>query len=518
MFLSRNNIILSLKVKLLQRKKSFFFLRKLKKKFPQAQIYLVGGAVRDLLLSRFTQDYDFVIRNISLNKLKDFLSKIGDVNLVGQTFGVLKFIPDEVRPHQVFDIALPRRDFSFRTGGYRDVRTQNDPYLSIEEDLSRRDFTINAMAIELYSGSFKNNILIDPQGGYQDLKKRIIRSVGQPERRFEEDYSRILRGIRFACQLNNGLPKNNWAIEEKTWQSMKNKMSSLLTFEKQIVPYEVIAREFLKSFISNPVKAFDFYEQSDAFKELIPEILEMKNCLQPENYHTEGDVWEHTRLSLAKLSSPDFQKKCGRGVLSNEVIIATLFHDIGKPYTIQTPEKDGTNRIRFNDHDVVGAEKAKEIAQRLKLSSPDRIGINIEEMVWLVKQHMVLIKGDISKMRSKTIEKYFFNSHYSGQKLLQISFADISATITKEGPLSFDKFDQMVARINELKELSENKKELPKPLVTGDEIMRDFNLSSGPYIGQLLDLVREEQLDGRLKSKKQAFEFLKSVYDKSRHD
>jgi len=500
----------------LQRKKSFFFLRDLKRKYPQAQIYLVGGAVRDLLLSHSTQDYDFVVRNIPLDLLKDFLSKNGNVNLVGQAFGVLKFIPDEVQPHHVFDIALPRKDFSFKTGGYRDVRTQNDPKLSIEEDLSRRDFTINAMAIEINSNSLTKKILVDPYGGYKDLKQRIIRSVGEPEERFKEDYSRILRGIRFACQLNNVFTKPKWKIEEKTWQAMKDKMSCLLSPKKQIVPYEVIAKEFIKSFISNPVRAFDLYDRSNGFKELIPEVLKMKNCPQPENYHTEGDVWKHTRLSLEKLSSPNLEKKCGKGAVSNEVIIATLFHDLGKPYTIQTPEKDGTSRIRFNDHDVVGAEKAKEIAKRLRLSSPEKVGINIDEMVWLIKQHMVLIKGDIAKMRPRTIEKYFFNPHYSGQKLLQISFADISATITKEGPLNFDKFDQMLARIQGLKELSENKKELPKPLITGDDVMEEFNLSPGPYIGKLLGLVREEQLNGHLKSKKQAFEFLKSIYDKSK--
>ncbi len=518
MFLLRNNIILSLKVKLLQRKKSFFFLKELKKNFPRVQIYLVGGAVRDLLLSRLTQDYDFVVRNISLDNLKSFLSKNGNVNLVGQTFGVLKFIPNGVEPRHVFDIALPRKDFSFKTGGYRDVHTQNDPSLSIEEDLSRRDFTINAMAIELNFNILKRNILIDTEGGYKDLKQGLIRTVGKSEERFREDYSRILRGIRFTCQLEDVSSKIKWKIEEKTWMAMKDKMPYLLTYEKQIIPYEVIAKEFIKSFVSNPVKAFDLYDQSGGFKELIPEILKMKNCPQPENYHTEGDVWKHTRLGLEKLSSPDIEKKCGKGRPSKEVIIATLFHDLGKPYTIQTPKEHGTDRIRFNDHDIVGAEKAKEIAQRLKLSSPNKIGINIEEMVWLVKQHMVLIKGDITKMRPRTIEKYFFNPHYSGQKLLQISFVDISATITKKGPLSFDKFNQMLKRINGLKELSKNKKELPKSLITGNDIIEKFNLSSGPRVGKLLGLVREEQLNGRLKSKKQALEFLEFIYDKFEED
>lgn len=520
LLVKKNNPVLNLKI--LKRKK-FNFLEELKQRFPLAEVFLVGGAVRDLLLSRKTQDYDFVIRKVKVKVLEEFLNSQGKVNLVGQTFGVFKFVPKGGDKRNPFDIALPRKDFSLGTGGYRDVEIQTSSGLSIKKDLGRRDFTINAMALK-WEKFDKRGIghwqIIDPYHGVEDLKKKVIRAVRDPKERFKEDYSRMLRGIRFACQLD-------FEIEEKTWRALKsqikfiNKISrkvesvsngkivEVKVVEKRVVPYEVIAKEFLKSFIFHPVQAFDLYDQSGGFKELMPEILKMKNCPQPENYHVEGDVWEHTRLSLEKLSSPDLKKKCGKGRLSNEVIMATLFHDLGKPYTIQTPEEHGTDRIRFNGHDVVGAEKAKEIAQRLKLSSPDKIGIDIDEMAWLIKQHMVLIKGDITKMRPRTIEKYFFNPHYSGQKLLQVSFADISATITEKGPLSFDKFNQMLARIHGLKELSKSKKELPKPLITGDDIMKGFNLSPGPQIGRLLELVRTAQLSRKIKNKKQALDFLK---------
>ena len=513
MFLSRSNIILFLKKKLLQRKKSFFFLKELKRKYPQAQVYLVGGAVRDLLLSRSTQDYDFVVRNISLNALKFFLSKNGNVNLVGETFGVLKFIPNEVRPPHVFDIALPRKDFSFKTGGYRDVHTQNNPKLSIEEDLSRRDFTINAMAIEITSNSLTKNILIDPYGGYKDLKRKIIRSVGQPKERFKEDYSRILRGIRFACQLN-------FEIEYMTWKAMKDKMPCLLTLEKQVVPYEVIAKEFLKSFVSNSVKAFDLYDQSGAFKELMIEVLKMKNCPQPENWHSEGDVWAHTHLALQNLYSAKFYQQFKTRKFSSELILSILFHDIGKPYTIQTPEKDKTDRIRFNEHDTVGGEITKKICQRLKLSSPEKFGVNIDDIVWLVSHHMLLSQGRVKKMKASTIEKYFFNSQKPGLDLLKLSFVDILATVPPSGRPNFNDFNQMMERIDFLRGQSHVQKSqnLPQLLVNGDEVMQELNLSPGPRIGELLGLIREEQLNGRLKSKEQAFEFLKSVYDKSKQD
>jgi len=536
LLIKKNNPVLNLKI---LEKKKFNFLEKLKQRFPLVEIFLVGGAVRDLLLSKKTQDYDFVIRRVKVKDLEEFLNSQGKVNLVGQTFGVFKFVPKGGDKQNPFDIALPRRDFSLGTGGYRDVEIQTNPGLSIKKDLSRRDFTINAMALK-WEKFDKKGIghwkIIDPYHGIKDLKKKIIRAVRNPKERFKEDYSRMLRGIRFSCQLGGfsakGGPASGWEIEKKTWSALKSQMKFInkinrevksvsngkivepKVIEKRVVPYEVIAKEFLKAFIFNPVQAFDLYDQSGGFKELTPEVLKMKNCPQPENYHTEGDVWEHTRLSLEKLSSPNLEKKCGKGAPSSEVIIATLFHDLGKPYTIQTPEEHGTDRIRFNDHDVVGAKKAKKIAQRLKLSSPEKVGINIDEMAWLIEQHMVLIKGDITKMRPRTIEKYFFNPHYSGQKLLQISFADISATITKEGPVSFDKFNQMIERISGLKELSENKKELPKPLITGDDIMKEFNLSPGPRIGKLLELIRAGQLSKKIKNKEQALNFLKKKINK----
>ncbi len=523
MFLLRNNIILSLRVKLLQRKKSFFFLKKLKKKYPQAQIYLVGGAVRDLLLFRSTEDYDFVISNIPLDILKNFLTQNGNVNLVGQAFGVLKFIPDEAESRHVFDIASPRKDFSFRTGGYKDVRTQNDPNLSIEDDLSRRDFSINAMAIEINSNFLKKNTLIDPYGGYKDLKQKIIKSVGKPEERFKEDYSRILRGIRFACQLGDfpakGELASGWEIENMTWQAMKGKMSCLLSPEKQIVPYEVIAKEFLKAFAFNPLKAFDLYKKSTAFQKLIPELLKMEGCLQPNNWHSEGDVWTHTHLALRNLYSSKFYQQFKTKKFSLELILSVLFHDIGKPYTIQTPEKDKTDRIRFNEHDTVGGEITRKICQRLKLSSPEKIGVNIDNIVWLVSHHMLLSQGRVKKMKASTIEKYFFNPQKPGLDLLKLSFVDISATVPPSGKPNFSDFNEMIERINFLKSQNQKYKRkpqnLPQLLVNGNEVMREFNLPPSPYIGKLLHLVREEQLNGRIKNKQETFEFLKSVYDKS---
>lgn len=330
----------------------FGFLSDLKSAFPRAEIFLVGGAVRDLFLGRETKDFDFVVRQVVANDLEAFLKKHGEVNLVGRSFSVFKFMPKDWDPHNPIDIALPRREHAFGTGGYRDFEVQGDPKLSVKDDLSRRDFTINAVAlkIEIKKEGLKFDKIIDPIKGLKDLKKKSIKAVGKPEVRFQEDYSRMLRALRFACQLD-------FKIEKKTWQAIQKNIYHLNDIQRNVqmiadgrftepdvveqraVPYEVIAKELMKSFIASPVQVFDFYDQSGAFTELMPEILKMKNCPQPTNWHSEGDVWTHTRLALEKLFSSQFKEQFGDEPPSPQLIMAVLLHDLGKPYTIRTPER-----------------------------------------------------------------------------------------------------------------------------------------------------------------------------------
>jgi poly(A) polymerase len=505
----------------------FGFLSDLKSAFPRAEIFLVGGAVRDLFFGRETKDFDFVVRQVAANDLEVFLKKYGEVNLVGRSFSVFKFMPKDWDPHNPIDVALPRREHALGTGGYRDFEVQGDPKLSIKDDLSRRDFTINAVAlkIEIKKEGPRFNKIIDPFKGIKDLQKKSIKAVGKPEVRFQEDYSRMLRALRFACQLD-------FTIEKKTWQAIQKNIYHLNDIQRNVqmitdgrftepdvveqraVPYEVMAKELMKSFIASPVRAFDFYDQSGAFAELMPETLKMKNCPQPTNWHSEGDVWVHSRLALEKLFSSQFKEQFGDEPPSPELIMAVLLHDLGKPYTIKTPEKDGTDRIRFDEHDVRGAEMAKQICQRLRLSSPDEFGLNADYVSWLIQHHMLLVQGEIDKMRPSTIEKYFFNPKVPGRDLLKLSFVDIGATIPSEGEPDFTQFRQMTGRIEELKQLSASHQDLPKPILSGSEIMEDLGLKPGPQIGSLLALIREEQLSGKIKDKEEAIRFLQKQIHK----
>jgi tRNA nucleotidyltransferase/poly(A) polymerase len=502
-------------LKTLRTETRFKFLFKLLNEFPKAEVFLVGGAVRDVVLNRPTNDYDFVVKHVEAGKLEKYLKGFGDVNYVGKSFGVFKFRPrghstTNTSPlpspyqgegaHEDFDIALPRTEHAWGTGAYKDVSVQSDPYLPIEEDLERRDFTINALALKIPEGT-----LVDPFGGLSDLRKKEIRTIQDPYERFREDYSRLLRAIRFSCQLG-------MKIGHKTWMSLKAEMSHINDIDRgtkhRIIPYEIIAKELLKAFVASPVKALDLLDSSGAVKTLMPELMAMKDCPQPKNFHSEGDVWIHTRLALKMIGSHKFIQEFGQ-VQSSELVVATLFHDIGKPPALKTPEKDGVDRIRFNEHDILGAQMAARICSRLKLSSPSNIGINCEHLNLVIKHHMLFINGPIGRMKNSTIEKYFFNPSFPGALLMQLAFVDALATIPQDGSSTLKNFNAMKKRIKLLKKMGRGQTGLPAPILDGEEIMKALNLDTGPDVGVIKDLLREKQLAGEIKSKEEAKDYLK---------
>lgn len=485
--------------------RDFGFLARLRKKFPQVEVYLVGGAVRDLILGRPTKDFDFVVRGIAAKPLEKFLSREGDCDLVGRNFGVFKFLP-KGRSAEPFDIALPRTEHSTAPGGYRNFEVQSNPTLPITDDLSRRDFTINAIAyrLDVVGKNIFIQEVIDPREGIVDLKKKLIRTVGDPEERFKEDYSRLLRGLRFSLQLG-------FKIEPATFAAIRAKIKHLndMVSEVRVVPTETIAREFLKSLVANPVATLDLWDKAEAIKEIMPELLPMKGCRQPKNFHSEGDVWTHTRLSLSILASKEFRKEFGREEEAAETILGVLFHDIGKPPTKQTPEEHGTDRIRFNNHDSVGAKMAEGICRRLTLSAPAEFNIDAERVAAIVRHHLITVHGPVAAMRENTLEKYFFNPAFPGHSLRQVIFCDSSATVPPEGKPDLQHFFALKKRIQKLEKLSAKKPVLPPPICNGDEVMKLLKLKPGPQVGAYLRDLREEQLSGRVKTKKQARLFLR---------
>lgn len=534
--------------------------KKLIKEYPKAEVYLVGGAVRDALLGvKDNKDFDFVVKGVPMKNLEKFLSTLGWVEKLGRNFGVLKFKPKKffndknsrtilknshkkvLDKFEPLDIALPRSDFAFNTGGYKDVKVKFDKDLDIKEDLLRRDFTINAIALELPAFAqkrpidapagklqFSNIIIVDPYDGLKDIKNKIIRAVGNPTIRFQEDYSRILRAIRLSCQLN-------FKIEEKTLKAIKKLVKNLNAKDKKgewITPRETIAKEILRAFYYDPLKAFDLCEELGIFKILMPELLKMKNCPQPANFHSEGDVWVHTRLALAQIESKKFKFFENKidGILSErseskdpvantrnliknklELIVAVIFHDLGKPYTIETPEKNGTDRIRFNDHDNFGANLFRKIAERLSMSAPEKYGLDLDNVEKMIRKHMMLIHGHPSEFRPTTVEKYFFSDNFPGANLIKLAYLDSLATIPKTGKLEMNLVGALLKRIRSMRSLMQDKKQrakLPPPLLDGNEIMKLLKIKPSKKIGMLKEKLREAQLMGKIKNKSEAKMYL----------
>ncbi len=483
---------------LVSREPALAFVKKLTAKISAAEVYIVGGTVRDVLVGRTdSKDYDLVVRNVTRPALEKFLRASGRVDFVGKTFGVYKFWPKGVKLTEAVDIAFPRTEHALGTGAYRDVDVSSDPNLPLERDLVRRDFTINALAWDI-----RKQTIVDEVGGLADLAAEKIRAVGDPKKRFQEDYSRLLRCLRFACQLSfsaGGGPASGWEIESATLAALKKMAGKLAAAE---LPREVVGREVIKAFAANPVAAFDLFDTTGAFRVLMPEVLNMRGCPQPKNFHSEGDVFEHTRLALEVLRSPKFKREFGNEPVHPTVVMATLFHDIGKPLTIKTPEKDGTDRIRFNGHDVAGARAARAIAERLKFSSYNGL-VNADDLDWLVAHHLLFILGIIPQMQNSTIEKYFFRDRTRGHWLMQLSFADIGATIPPTGEPPFGSYRAMKKRIALLEKLGAGQT-LPPPLVNGHDIMRRFKLKPGAEVGRLLAIAREAQLSKTISTKTQA--------------
>lgn len=445
------------------------------------RLYLVGGTVRDLLLERPTNDLDVVVTGVAQTTLKKRLEKLGTVHLVGARFGVLKLFPKGADFH--IDIALPREEVAEGTGGYKDFSFRPSARLPIEDDLSRRDFTVNAIACE-----WPTKKLVDPFGGQVDLFKKRLRAVGKPETRFKEDYSRLLRLVRFAVQLD-------FTVEAKTGTAAKKLMPRLNQKRdgKFIVPREVIAEQFVRAFQADHLRAFDLYDSFGVFKALLPEVHAMKNVTQSKEFHAEGDVFVHTRLLLAKLTEP----------ISMNVVFGALLHDVGKPSTRRIMMKKGKRAIRFIEHTSVSTKMTAGIAERLKLSSYNGL-VNAERLVFLVKHHHLCDPAIARSMKPLTLAKYF--SGEQGQELLQLMWADQAASVGKNGKSDLSAYRFLKRRLAKM--FGTGVTELPKPLASGTDVMRWMKVKEGPGVGGYLRLLQEAQLEKKVKNKTQARKFL----------
>jgi len=422
-----------------------------------AEVFEVGGTVRDRLRGHAGKDVDYLVRLLTIKQLSAVLRPFGKVATVGQVFGVLKFTPHQ-HPDQTIDFSLPRREQS--TGvGHRDFDVDFDPQLSAKADLGRRDFTVNAMALNI-----ETEELIDPFGGKKDLDEKILRQVFP--RAFEEDPLRLLRAIQFAARF--GL-----AIEEETWASMREHAQLITT-----VSPERITEEFKKLLsATKPSLGFDLMHDCGLLKHILPEVDAMKEIEQDKQ--PGEDVYDHTMRALdASRGDHAIQN---RGNL--ELMFSVLLHDIGKTLTSRYHEP--SQRIVFFGHQMASARMARKIMKRLNIET---IGIDPKNVIRLIENHMFETKAFFS---GKAIRR-FINKVGKDNIFMLI---DLRLADNRGGkhPAGIKGVEKLRRRIQE--EIDKKPPFGPADLaIDGHDIMT-LGVPEGPQIGLILHHLVEVVLD-----------------------
>ena len=405
------------------------------------QAYFVGGSVRDLLLKKKPKDFD-----IATNATPKQVQKIFQKTVpVGAQFGVMLVL----REGQPYEVATFRTD-----QGYVDGRHPTGvKFTDAREDALRRDFTVNGLFYDPVDRK-----VLDWVGGQKDLKKKRIRAIGDPKKRFAEDKLRMIRALRFASVLG-------FKIEPKTFAALKRGAGQI-----RRVSHERVRDELIKMFTGpNPELALRLLDRSGLLKVILPEVEKMKGVQQPRAFHPEGDVFRHTKLLLKRLKNP-----------STVLAFGALLHDVGKPPTFRRAD-----RIRFNGHEAVGARITDAILTRLRFSNELK-----EKIVACVEGHMRF--KDVKQMRQSTLKKMMQRETFEIE--LEQHRADCLAS---HGDLSNWRFLR--------KKIQEFSREdiRPQPYLTGSKLLT-MGFKEGPIIGRILRSLEEAQLDGQVKSAEEA--------------
>ncbi|MBI2646545.1 MAG: CCA tRNA nucleotidyltransferase [Deltaproteobacteria bacterium] len=419
--------------------------------------YFAGGSVRDLLMGQDSADIDIA----TSAKPDEILALFTKTFEKGKAFGVVSVLLEG----QEFEVATFRKEGKYSDGRHPDSVTWTDD----KQDALRRDFTINGMFYDPLTQK-----VIDYVGGQEDLKKKIIRTIGSPEHRFDEDKLRMMRAVRFSARFS-------YPMEENTKQAIV-KMASSIT---EVSP-ERIREELLKILTqAHPHQGVDLLSQLGLLKVILPEIEMMKGVEQPPQFHPEGDVYIHTLLVLQHLKNPN-----------PGLAMSALLHDVGKPPTFVVKE-----RIRFDGHVEVGAEMAQKICRRLRFSNKET-----EHICKLILDHLKFMH--VKQMRKSTLKRFLSQERFEDH--LDLHKADCLGC---HGLL--ENYEFCKTKLEELK-----KEPIPKkPLLSGHDLIR-LGFKPGPLFKKILTAIETARLEGEIKTKNEGLKlakhkFLSSVQKKN---
>jgi poly(A) polymerase len=371
------------------------------------------------------------------------------------------------------EVATFRHDGAYSDGRRPDaVRFSTSP----EEDVLRRDFTINGMLLNPLKFEATGDLAaatLDLVHGRDDLAAGIVRAIGQPKLRFAEDKLRMLRAVRFAARLN-------FQIDDATTGAIHCQAAEIGQVSQERI------RDELTRILTEggACRGFELLYELGLLARILPEAVRMRGVAQPPEFHPEGDVWTHTMLLLEKLPGG-----CG-----TTLAWGALLHDIGKPATYQPPDpnKPG-DRIRFNGHVEVGVRIAEVILQRLRFSNEDT-----EQILALVKNHMRF--GDIREMRESTLKRFLRLPHF--EEHLALHQLDVTSA---HGDLSLYDF----AREHYLAEPAPDLR--PAPLLTGRDLIA-AGYKPSPQFKAMLTLAEDAQLEGSIASSEEALALVQAAY------
>jgi len=415
--------------------------------------YIVGGCVRDSLRGVKPEDWD-----VTTNANPDQIVQIFPKNYIENKFGTVTVLTGSK------DLTLKEVEITpYRIDEkYSDKRHPDKIHWAktVEEDLARRDFTVNAIAVD-----FKGKT-IDPFFGQKDLKNKIIRTVGKAEDRFSEDALRMMRAIRFAAALN-------FKIEEQTAQAIKKNSLWLKAISK-----ERIRDELMKIIMSDgAAEGIESLRETGLLKNIIPELEEGYKIGQ--NKHHVYEVYEHSLMSL-KFA---VQKK-----FNQYVRIAALLHDIGKP---RVKKGDGPESTFYN-HEIVGAKMTRQILERLRFSKKD-----IEKITKLVRYHLFYYNvGEVGENSVRRLVRQVGLENM--EELLQVRMADrIGSGCPKAEPYKLRHLKYLIEKV------SQDPISVKTLKISGDEVMKILKIKPGPKVGQVLDILLGYVLENPQKNKKE---------------
>lgn len=415
--------------------------------------FLVGGCVRDILMHHAPKDWD-----IATSATPDEVEQLFDRTIpVGKSFGVIRVL---FQDHE-YEVATFRADSPEGDGR----RPESVRFCSAKEDVQRRDFTINGLLLDPDSG-----VVVDYVGGKEDLAQGVIRAIGDPVTRFMEDHLRLLRAVRFAARFG-------FALEEKTKAAMRD-MAGLA----RLVSAERLQQEMTAMLTGGKAgDAVRLLEETNLLLQLFPTLAVLRGMPQPPEFHPEGDVLTHTLIML-----DDLKKGC-----EPALAWAVLLHDIGKPGTLEV-----CDRIRFSNHDRLGADMAEKVLSNLKCSRK-----LMDMVVSLVGEHMHLTA--LPNMREAKRRRWLQEPLFP----LRLELMRLDC-ISSHGKMEI--FDYAVQAYD----MEKNRPPNAVPLLRGEDLIA-MGFEPGPAFRVMLDQLVDAQLEGTVQTREEAVAFIRGLPEAS---